>query len=100
MEFPLPCPSGRGRLLSAEALEALRRELAPAVFFSPELCADYFTFRRGQEHRLVLFDSPETLVKKLRLAKRLGCPDAFLLCAEAGDALPELLARIRKEKVL
>ena len=89
MDFPLPCPSGEGRPLSQEELE---RQLAedPAVFFSPELCAKYFTLRRGGETRFLLFDDAETLRRKLRLAQELGIPDAICMYPEVRDLLPRL----------
>ena len=89
MDFPLPCPSGQGTPLSAEALAALLRE-EPAVFFSQALCARYFTYRKGGETRFVLFDDAETLRRKLRIARESGIPDALCVYPEVQDLLPRL----------
>ncbi len=99
MEFPLPCPSGRGRLLSAAELSALQAAQKPVSLFSNELCANYFTYCRGTEHRFVLYDTAETMLKKLRWGAELGCGCAFLFCGEIED-LPSLMQRIKKEKIL
>ena len=89
MDCPLPCPSGQGTPLSAEALDALLRE-EPAVFFSQALCARYFTYRKGGETRFVLFDDAETLRRKLRVARECGIPDAIAVYPEVHDLLPQL----------
>ena len=90
MDFPLPCPGGEGRPLSAGELERLLAE-GPAVFFSQALCARYFTYRKGGETRFVLFDDAETLRRKLRVARECGIPDAFCVYPEVSDLLPRLL---------
>lgn len=99
MEFPLPCPSGRGRLLGTKELSALITQQKPVSLFSSELCANYFTYCRGGEHRFVLYDTAETILKKLRFGAELGCGCGFLFCGEIED-LPGLMQRIKKEKIL
>ncbi len=70
MDFPLPCPGGVGRTLTAAELKSLRRE--EPCFFSPALGTEYFTcFRQSQAHA-VLFDSMSSLQKKLALCRELG----------------------------
>ena len=92
VDFRLPSPTGQGAALSREALEALLREQAPAVFFSPELCARYFTYRTGPEGvHFVLFDDAGSLRQKLRTAARLGLRRAFLDYAETADLLDEVI---------
>lgn len=71
-QFLLPSPTGAGRALSGEELSACLRERAPAVFFSEELCARYFTYMSGDSARFVLYDDADTVGKKLSLARRLG----------------------------
>ncbi len=80
MDFPMPCPSGRGISLSGEALDALRRRAGGHVFFSEALCAKYFTYRAPDGVRLVLFDDADTLRRKQAISRSLGIRDAFLLC--------------------
>ena len=72
-DFPLPSPTGGGKPLSREELEALKRRLSPSVFFSRELCARYFTYmdREGSPH-FVLFDDGDTLAQKVEVARRAG----------------------------
>lgn len=43
-DFFLPSVKGQGRPISQETLERLQRRLNPSVFFSPDLCAHYFTY--------------------------------------------------------
>lgn len=93
MDFTLPARSGTGRSLSRKEYQALTAGRAPAVFFSQELCARYFTYPREQETHFVLFDDAETLLYKLRLAEKLGIRSGFLLFAETADLLPRLFGR-------
>ena len=85
MDFVLPAREGVGTPLTAEALARLIRTEAPAVFFSPELCARYFTYLKGGEAHFVLFDDADTLKRKLRLGAQCGCGAAFLLWPEISD---------------
>ena len=89
MEFPLPCPSGEGSVLSQEALCKLLAE-EPAVFFSEDLCAKYFVRVCGCEPRFVLFDDAHSMRRKLRLAQGMGITMAFVMYPEVEDILAEL----------
>lgn len=90
MDFLLPCPSGMGTPLSAEAFQVLLEEKHPAVFFSPDLCARYFTYTQEGDLHFVLFDDAGTLREKLRLGAELGIPAAFLSWPEVADLAAEL----------
>jgi hypothetical protein len=72
-DFFLPAPSGCGKALGERELSAMMTRLKPAVFFSDELCARYFTYMtpEGGAH-FVLFDDVTTVRKKLQVARRLG----------------------------
>lgn len=72
MDFPLPCPTGVGTPLSAEALKTLRGN-APC-YFSQSLCTEYFTYLRDGKAHVVLFDSMKSLQAKLRAAEDAGIP--------------------------
>ena len=85
MDFTLPAPNGRGKALSSQALQALMEGKQPAVYFSPELGAKYFTYRIGSEFHFVLFDDADTFRQKLRLGKSLGCAAALCLFSEIAD---------------
>ena len=90
MDFPLPAPSGEGLPLSGEELQALLDRESPSVFFSPDLCARYFTYTLGGETHFVLFDDADTLRQKLRLGSSMGFSAAFLMYPEVKDLLPRL----------
>ena len=92
MDFPLPCPSGEGTPLSADQLWELRRQHGPAVFFSPELCARYFTYRKDGAVHFVLFDDAETMRRKLRLAESMGYRTALVMYPEVRDLMPQLFS--------
>ena len=92
MDFPLPCPSGEGRALRQETFAALRRRHSAPVFFSPALCARYFTYRAAGETHLVLFDDAQTLRRKLELGREAGVRTAFFMYPEVSDLLPGLFS--------
>lgn len=72
-DFFLPSPTGCGQPLTPPELEELKRRLAPAVFFSGDLCARYFTYMsRDSGAHFVLFDDGDTLRRKVEVARRLG----------------------------
>ena len=85
--------------MQAKQLQELIARQQPVSLFSEALCANYFTYTHGAEHRFVLYDTEESILKKLRFAAQLGCGSAFLLYTEA-EALPSFLRRIKKEKIL
>lgn len=85
MDFPLPAPTGCGTPLSGEELRRLMERESPAVFFSPELCARYFTYTQDGEHHFVLFDDADTLRQKLRAGTALGYAAAFFMWPEIQD---------------
>ena len=60
------------RSLTGEALAALMERENPAVFFSQDLCARYFTYNREGEAHFVLFDDGDTLRHKVEVARELG----------------------------
>lgn len=91
MDFPLPCPSGEGKPLSLTELCQLRQ--GRSVFFSEELCARYFTYRRGGVTRFVLFDDGDTLRRKIQLGESLGISEGLLMYPEVADLLDTLYAK-------
>lgn len=90
-DFSLPAPYGDGAALSVQQLAALRGQRP--VFFSPELCARYFTYGEGGMTHFVLFDDADTLRRKMSLAAELGIGTGFLSLPESAEALPQLLGR-------
>lgn len=91
MDFTLPCRSGEGTPLTRAALDELREGCGASVFFSAELCANYFSYHADGRLHFVLFDTAETLRRKLALARERGIETAFLQYPEVSDLLPALL---------
>lgn len=90
MDFTLPAKSGEGRPLSADEFRALMEKESPAVFFSQELCARYFTYMQDQETHFVLFDDESTLRQKLKTGEAMGFSTAFFMWPEIRDIAPKL----------
>ena len=90
-DFPLPSPGGSGVPLTQEELARRLEERAPAVFFSSELCAHYFTYMEQDGAHFVLFDDAGSIRKKLQVAGDLGISRAVLSYPQVEDLLPELL---------
>ncbi len=68
-------------------------EREPAVFFSNELCAHYFTYMNRQNGaHFVLFDDAASIRKKLYLARSLDISDALLPYPAVADILRDILA--------
>lgn len=92
MDFRLPARSGEGDPLSGEALAELMEREKPAVFFSQDLCARYFTYSREGDAHFVLFDDADTLNQKLRLGAAMGFHAAFFMWPEIRDVASRLFA--------
>lgn len=91
-DFYLPSVKGQGKPISQEALVQLRQRLKPAVFYSQDLCAHYFTYMsRDTGAHFVLFDDEESMEKKRALAQGLGISKFFLLYPEVEAFLPQLV---------
>ena len=80
MDFPLPCFSGAGRELSRQEAQSLPgfRQLR----CSDALCTGYFTYLRDGILHLVLYDTQETLERKLSCCRLVGIP--YVLSPEEG----------------
>jgi len=64
MEFSLPCPTGSGNRIT---IIDYRKQ-----FFSDTLCCQYTHFVRNQQGVMVLWDTEETMRRKMELAKAAG----------------------------
>ncbi len=84
-DFTPPARDGSGKRLTREELSLLRGRLHPSVFWSPELCARYFTYFDAGRAHFVLFDDGETLRAKLRLAGELGLAECLAVWAELEE---------------
>lgn len=91
-DFFLPAPNGSGRPLSHDELLQLLERLSPSIFFSHDLCAQYFTYMsRESGAHFVLFDNGASIRRKLDLAKSLGIREGVLAYPQVADLLKELL---------
>ncbi|MBQ2061911.1 MAG: hypothetical protein II458_04475 [Oscillospiraceae bacterium] len=91
MDFLLPSPNGEGSPLTIDQLARLRQ--GHNVYFSPDLCARYFTYRTSSRTHFVLFDDADTLRRKLALGEELGIGTAFFMLPEVDDLAGELFGR-------
>lgn len=76
MDFPLPCPSGTGRVLSLSELQTLHQ--GQPCYFSRALCTEYFTLLQDGQAHAVLFDSLRSLRAKYDAAVSCGIPLVLL----------------------
>ena len=90
MDFCLPARTGQGTPLSPDEFRALKEQCSPAVFFSQELCARYFTYTRDGEAHFVLFDDADTLRQKLKVGAAMGFSAAFFMWPEVRDIAGQL----------
>ena len=93
MDFRLPAKTGRGTPLSAGELQVLIEREQPAVFFSQDLCARYFTYIHNGDAHFVLFDDADTLNQKLQIGASLGFAAAFFMWPEIKDIADQLKLR-------
>ena len=85
-DFILPSPSGKGTPLTREELHDRINRIHPSIFFSPELCARYFTYMSYESGaHFVLFDDGDTLRRKMEVARRLGVNTFLAPWAEVAD---------------
>lgn len=72
-DFSLPSPTGSGAPLTRQQLRQQMDALRPAVFFSRELCARYYTYmNRDTGAHFVLFDDGDTMLRKVEVARQAG----------------------------
>ena len=90
MDFTLPCRRGEGKPLTHKECEHLRTRVGSPIFFSRELCCNYFSYCAEGKAHFVAFDTAETLRRKMALAERIGISTAFFMFPEVRDILGEL----------
>lgn len=91
-DFTLPALDGSGERLEQETLDQLLAQRAPAVYFSDDLCAHYFTYMHtGQSAHFVLYDNATSMAKKLYVAAALGIREGFLPIPQRELELKALL---------
>ena len=89
-DFRIPAPGQQGRRLSQEELIRLR-ERRPCIYWSEDLCARYFTYRREDGVHFVLFDDGASLRAKVELAGRLGILHTAAAWREISDCVGTLI---------
>lgn len=70
-DYALPCPGKAGQYLSKSQFSALKDRYSPAVHFSEELLASYFTYEQDGRTHLTLFDDETAFRRKRTLAEEL-----------------------------
>lgn len=89
--FSLPSMNGMGKSLTQDELQEKIKTLSPAIFFSNDLYAHYFTYmsRDGSAH-FILYDDVGSIQKKLTLAKNHSINECFLLYPQVDDVLSQI----------
>ncbi len=77
-KFHLPASDPHGEEITADELLSAQQRTGAHVFFSRELCLNYFTYMEDETGVFVLFDTPETLQMRLDLICKLGVPYIFV----------------------
>lgn len=85
VRFALPSEQPEGEPLDKSEREQLLRRHGSTVFFSSELCANYFTFGDTDGSYFVLFDDKSTFTRKLDILDELGVRDRFVLYPDAAE---------------
>lgn len=79
-EFLLPAQDAAGTPVSREDIARRIREQNASVFFSSELCCNYFTFTDSeQKGHFVIFDDARTLQKKVSILQEAGIGHIFIV---------------------
>lgn len=99
-DFILPSPSGKGNPLTREELRERINRIRPSIFFSPELCARYFSYMSHESGaHFVLFDDGDTLRRKMEVARRLHINTFLAPWAEVADCADRMgLPRLTGQK--
>ena len=77
-------------LCSAISGGDLQKRMGQTTFFSPELCARYFTYQQEGQLHFILYDDAETMNRKVRIAAELGLSAAFFVWPEVEDIAPKI----------
>lgn len=88
-EFVLPSPSGVGTSITPALRKQLLETHDASVFFSPDLLCSYFAFWDAKELHMVLYDTQETIQKKLACAEEAGFRAAIGLHQELRCTLSD-----------
>lgn len=75
--FSLPCPEAVGQIISEAESHVLR--MKHQVYDSPEFVCQYCVIVHRAELRIHLFDTPQTVQKKIELACSLGVDNVIYI---------------------
>ena len=96
-DFLLSQSGEQGKAMTVQALQCLLTERQPAVFFSNELCAHYFTYKdEMKQTHFVLFDDAASIGRKISLGLRLDAHPVLLLYPDVKAILPDILKNVTK----
>ena len=85
-DYLLPCPAGPGHCMDQETFRRL--SCGCTYYFSPELCARYFTYRCGTQSHYVVYDDADTLRRKMAHGEELGITKGVMVYGEVKDLWP------------
>ncbi len=90
--FSLPTLKGKSTSLSRLELQKRIQTTSPSIFYSNELCANYFTYlnQYGSAH-FILYDDAKSIHRKFSLAKNLNITECFMLYPQVDDILIDIL---------
>lgn len=92
-DFTLPSSNGRGKPLTREELRRYIHTKNPSVYFSDELCAQYFTYSSHRDGaHFVLFDNAGSIRKKIQIARSLGLIACIFAWPEVEDIIKNIIS--------
>ncbi len=85
-EFDMPITKNTGRNLQKRELLQIIDTYDVSAYYSRRLITNYFIYSPKKDIvRYVLFDNARTISEKLKMAKKLGISDVFLIWKEISD---------------
>lgn len=91
-DFTLPAPSGCGTPIDQKTLQQYIRTRGNNIYFSTELCAYYFTYMSQGSAHFVLFDTANSLRRKIKIAKNFGLYACIFAWPEISDEIDAILS--------
>lgn len=91
-DFTLPAPSGCGTPIDPKKLKQQIQTRGANVHFSTELCAHYFTYMSQGNAHFVLFDTANSLRKKVQIAKTFGLYACIFAWPEISNEIDAILS--------
>lgn len=91
-EFAMPCERDTCRHLTPRELSRILDMHDAKVHFSPQMLVNYFIYENARGGcSFILFDDAHTMSEKIRLAKKLGIADVFIIYREISDIASDII---------